>query len=73
MCIDGVLAQKFDGGEVLPPGLILRSSDSPFYIGEDIMVLKDAELEVEPGVQMIFSPKTMLAVNGTLTARVLPY
>ena len=65
--------QRFDGGEVVPPGQTLRAWDSPFNIKKDIIVMEEAELIIEPGVKMIFSPKTMIAVNGTLTARVRSY
>ena len=61
---------RFQGGEVVPPGMTLRAWDSPFYITHDIIVREEANLVIEPGVEMILSPKVMIAVNGTLTAKV---
>ncbi len=60
----------FQGGEV-DKDTTLRQGDSPFLITENILIRKDATLTVEPGVEMQFAPGIMLAVNGTLTAKVI--
>lgn len=58
-----------NGGD-LEEDLTLNRWDSPYTVRNHIFVRKDATLTVDPGVEMRFGPGVMLAVNGTLIARV---
>ena len=68
-CVTRINARDFRGGRV-SDDITLKYDDSPYFINEDVIVDKHATLTVEPGVEMMFAPKVMLAVNGTLDARV---
>ena len=57
-------------GGIVDSDVTLKLSESPYQITRDILVLKDATLKVEPGVELRFDPQVMLAVNGTLDAKV---
>ena len=57
-------------GGIVDSDTTLRYVDSPFQITRDTLVLKDATLKIEPGVRLQFDPQVLLAVNGTLDARV---
>ena len=50
---------------------IWRRAASPFQVTEDILVRPGVQLTIEPGVHVRFNPKIMLAVNGSLIARVI--
>lgn len=60
-------SRNFNGGRVYSD-LTLEYEDSPFIIEDDVIVDENAVLTVEAGVEMRFSPQTMMAVNGTLRA-----
>ena len=48
----------------------LTIADSPFYIKDDILIDKNAELKIDPGVILYFSPRKGITVRGRLTAKV---
>lgn len=48
--------------------MILYKAKSPYIVGNDVVVCKDARLTIEPGVTLLFSPGTKMIVNGAITA-----
>lgn len=48
----------------------LTIADSPYYIKEDILIEKSAELKIDPGVILYFSPRKGITTRGRLNARV---
>lgn len=48
----------------------LTIADSPFHIRDDVYVEKNAELRIDPGVILYFSPRKGITVKGRLTAKV---
>ena len=59
----------FEGGRITDD-LTLHAWESPFSIKENIFVEKMATLTIEAGTELRFAPNVMLAVNGTVKARV---
>lgn len=49
---------------------ILRQSESPFLLRQDLEVLQNARLTVEPGVTVHFAPLVGITVYGQLKANV---
>jgi len=58
-----------DGG-FLRQSLRIDAYNSPCMIRQDLVIGARATLTVDPGVTLQFSPGVMLAVNGTLIAKV---
>lgn len=58
-----------DGG-IITEDTTIHRWESPMLIKNHILVAKEATLTVEPGVELRFAPGVMLAVNGTLIAKV---
>ena len=58
-----------EGGYLLEDTVVSRS-DSPVTLRNSLIVAEEVTLTIEPGVELKFAPGVMLAVNGTLTARV---
>lgn len=50
--------------------LRLVRSDSPYQIKHDLLIDKNGELEIEPGVELHFAPMVGLTVRGLLLAKV---
>ena len=57
-------------GGFLRQSLRIDAYNSPCLIHRDLIIGARAALTVDPGVTLQFSPGVMLAVNGTLIARV---
>ena len=58
-----------DGG-IITEDTYVDIYESPYLISKDLLVAKDVTLTIQEGVEMRFAPRVMLAVNGTLIARV---
>lgn len=63
------VASLFQGGRITED-MTLYKWESPYTIKQHIYVDKTATLTIEPGTELRFSPHIMLAVNGTVKARV---
>lgn len=61
---------NIQNGGVITEDTIIRRYESPLLIKNDILVAPEVTLTVEPGVELRFAPSVMLAVNGTLIAKV---
>jgi hypothetical protein len=48
----------------------LNKIHSPYLVREDIIIEKTGELEIDPGVEIRFSPMVGLTVRGILSAKV---
>lgn len=48
----------------------LTSADSPYFIKEHILIERNAQLQIDPGVTMYFRPRKGITVHGTLIAQV---
>lgn len=59
---------ELQGGTITDGQLVWRSSKSPYLIHEDLVIERDAELIVEPGVEVRFGPMVGITVRGRLTA-----
>jgi len=57
-------------GGFLRQSMRIDAYNSPCVISNDLIIGATATLTVDPGVTLQFSPGVMLAVNGTLIARV---
>lgn len=56
------------GGTFTDDRVVFSRSQSPYWIRNDIIVEENAELLVEPGVELRFEPQTGITVRGVLTA-----
>lgn len=61
------------GGIIRDGTQVFYKSKSPYWIRNDIIVEKNAELVLEPGVQLRFEPMVGITVRGILTAQVRKY
>ena len=61
---------RISNGGFLRESLRIDAYNSPCLIHDDLIIGARAALTVDPGVTLQFSPGVMLAVNGTLIARV---
>lgn len=50
---------------------VFRKSGSPYWLRNDLLVERNAELIVEPGVIVKFDPQVGLTVRGILNAQVI--
>lgn len=66
-------AFNIENGGVITEDTTVDIFGSPYRISTDILVAKGVKLTIEAGVEMQFAPRVMLAVNGTLVARVSIY
>ncbi len=69
----GIMAvYENDGQNVLPDtiksDMTLWKSHSPYLVAHDVVVGPAARLTIEPGVTLLFSPKTNMIVHGALSA-----
>lgn len=49
----------------------LEKSLSPFIVRDDIVIEREGELVIEPGVELRFAPQVGITVRGVLTAKVI--
>lgn len=74
--MDPYLLNKSLGLTELPGGVVAggrtlwRASGSPYLLRDDLLVERDAELVVEPGVEVRFAPMIGITVRGKLVAAV---
>jgi len=61
---------RIKNGGFLRQSMRIDVYNSPCVISHDLIIGATATLTVDPGVTLQFSPGVMLAVNGTLKARV---
>ena len=61
---------RLSNGGFLRDSLRIDAYNSPCVIRQDLIIGARAALTVDPGVTLQFSPGVMLAVNGTLIAKV---
>ena len=69
VCFGSVFVGAFEGG-LVDSDLTLDIFNSPYNIIRNVWVDQDAVLTIDAGVEMRFSPGVMVAVNGTLIAKV---
>jgi len=62
--------KRITNGGFLRQSLRIDAYNSPCHIRDDLIIGARATLTVDAGVMLQFSPGVMLAVNGTLIARV---
>ncbi|KAJ8986059.1 hypothetical protein NQ317_003352 [Molorchus minor] len=58
------------GGTIVNDRLTFSKSKSPYWLRNDIIVERDAELIIEPGVTVKVDPQVGITVRGVLTAQV---
>lgn len=56
------------GGTIIDDKLIFSRSRSPYWLRNDIIVERNAEMIVEPGVTIRVEPQVGITVRGVLTA-----
>lgn len=56
------------GGTVVNDKLIFSRARSPYWLRNDVVVERDAEMVVEPGVTIRVEPQVGITVRGVLTA-----
>ncbi|XP_060803589.1 protein bark beetle [Amyelois transitella] len=72
--IDPYVLNKTSGLTELPGGVVTggrtawRKNGSPYLLRDDILVERDAELEIEAGVEVRFAPMVGITVRGKLIA-----
>lgn len=59
---------ELSGGVVAGGQTVWKSSGSPYLLRDDLLVERDAELVVEPGVEVRFAPMIGITVRGKLIA-----
>jgi len=70
VCSAQSACKRISKGGFLRQSMRIDSYNSPCIIRDDLIIGARATLTVDPGVTLMFSPGVMLAVNGTLIARV---
>lgn len=58
------------GGTIIDDKLIFTRARSPYWLRNDIVVERNAEMIVEPGVTIRVEPQIGITVRGVLTAMV---
>lgn len=58
-------------GGYIAKNLKITSDQSPCEVRKTVIIGKDSTVTIGEGVEMRFGPGVMLAVNGTLIAKVL--
>lgn len=61
------------GGTFIDDKLIFSKTKSPYWLRNDIIVERNAEMIVEPGVTIRVEPQVGITVRGVLTAVVSNY
>ena len=69
-CVSPVINQRIQEGGIIEKDTVIHEYDTPMLIQDDLRVAKEATLTLQPGVELRFAPGVMLAVNGTLVAKV---
>lgn len=59
---------ELNGGVLGGGRTVWKSSGSPYLLRDDLLVERDAELVVEPGVEVRFAPMIGITVRGKLIA-----
>lgn len=79
LCFVGVLSQdvtippstsytEHPGGTIIDDKVIFSKAKSPYWLRNDIVVERNAEMIVEPGVTIRVEPQVGVTVRGVLTA-----
>lgn len=66
----GPLVTQLPGGIIKDGQHIITKSKSPYLIREDLIIERDAELVIEPGVEIRFGSMVGITVRGRLNAMV---
>lgn len=61
------------GGTVINDRLVFTKSRSPYWLRNDLIIERNAEVVIEPGVTIKVQPQIGITVRGTLTAEVSVY
>lgn len=61
-------ATEHPGGIITNNKLVFSRSKSPYWLRNDIIVERNAELVIEPGVVLKVEPQVGITVRGVLTA-----
>lgn len=56
------------GGTIVNDKLVFSKFKSPYWLRNDIIVERNAELIIEPGVTINIEPQVGITVRGVLTA-----
>lgn len=56
------------GGTVVDDKVIFAKAKSPYWLRNDVVVERNAEMVVEPGVTIRVEPQVGITVRGVLTA-----
>lgn len=59
---------ELNGGVLAGGQTVWKASGSPYLLRDDLLVERDAELVVEPGVEVRFAPMIGITVRGKLIA-----
>ncbi|XP_023246946.1 protein bark beetle [Copidosoma floridanum] len=59
---------ELPGGRIVKGRRVLERSKSPYILREDLYVERDAELGLEPGVEVRFAPMIGITVRGVISA-----
>lgn len=59
---------ELSGGVLAGGRALWRLEESPYLLRDDLLVERDAELIIEPGVEIRFAPMVGLTVRGKLIA-----
>ncbi len=72
--VEGQYFREFslqEGGDIMTgEEVTIHEYETPVLVKNHIFVREGAKLTLEPGVELRFAPGVMLAVNGTLVAKV---
>ncbi|XP_011334038.1 protein bark beetle isoform X2 [Ooceraea biroi] len=60
---------EIHGGRIVRDQKLLARSKSPYLLREDLFVERNAELVIEPGVEIRFGPMVGITVRGIVTAK----
>lgn len=61
---------EFPGGRIIKGHKEFLLAKSPYVMREDLFIERDAELRIEPGVEIRFAPMIGITVRGVITAEV---
>lgn len=56
------------GGIITDNSVVFYNSKSPYWLRNDLIIDKTAEVIIEPGVEIKFEPQVGITVRGILTA-----
>jgi hypothetical protein len=60
--------REHPGGTITRNRIIFEKKQSPYLLRNDLIIERDAELVIEPGVEVRFAPQVGVTVRGILTA-----